>query len=292
MSRELLGACCVLQEVVIHESPVGKRSEVAAVTEGSELVILAKAGIHARPKMDSRKGGNDKITLSRIHRTISSNLLDVPSCVANKQHAISSSLTHLIALAIALLLTACGGPPASPTAIPADVARPEQPTPVFADATLVPAAATLTPDASGGAVAGDAADSATAAPRLDLITGLLATPRPPTALGIATGGATLLDAPGGAALQSLPAGTTVTVTGRSANGNYLAAYTGTAVAGWVAAGNLRLFGADDLTVVERAEGPGPIATLIAEAMEPVEVGELELDIDLDATVEALLAPTP
>ncbi len=219
----------------------------------------------------------------------------VANKASHKQYGLSSTPIRFIALAVALLtLTACGGPPSAATAIPADVARPDQPTPVFADATPLPAAATLTPDASGGALpSGDGVtDSATSAPRLDLITGLLATPRPPTALGIATGGATLLDAPGGAALQSLPAGTTVTVTGRSADGNWLAAYTEAAVAGWVAAGNLRLFGADDLTVVERAEGPGPIATLIAEAMEPIERDELELDVDLDAEVEALLTPTP
>ena len=264
MNKIVLSAYCLLQEVVAHEPAIEKRSVAAQVSEGDIIC-------------HSREGGN--------------------SCSTHEPGAQKPDqvrFTPFAALAIALLLTlaACGGPPASPTAIPADVARPQQPTPVFADATPVPAAATLTPDTSGGDVADDAADSATPAPRLDLITGLLATPRPPTALGIATGGATLLDAPGGAAVQSLPAGTTVTVTGRSADGNYLAAYTEAAVAGWVAAGNLRLFGADDLTVVERAEGPGPIATLIAEAMEPVEVGELELDVDLDAEVEALLTASP
>ncbi len=193
---------------------------------------------------------------------------------------------------LALTLMGCGGPPAAATAIPADVARPDQPTPVFANATPIPAPATLTPDASGGAAVAEAEANATLPPRLDAITALLATPRPPTALGIASGGATLLDAPGGAVVQSLPAGATVTVTGRSGDGNYLAVYTSDAVAGWITVGSLRLFGDDDLTVVERSQGPGPIATLLAEAMQPIDVGALELDDNLDAKVEALLTPAP
>ena len=49
-----------------------------------------------------------------------------------------------------------------------------------------------------------------------------------------------------------------------------AVFTDVGETGWVDAGAVTLFGGDDLLVVEYPIGPGPIATLIAEAMAPVE----------------------
>jgi hypothetical protein len=91
---------------------------------------------------------------------------------------------------------------------------------------------------------------------------------PPSAMGVATGGATIFDQPGGAVVGSLPAGGTITVTGRSQDGAWLAVYTNDAISGWVSAGALRLFGADDLETVTNALSPAPVATMIAEAMIP------------------------
>ena len=93
----------------------------------------------------------------------------------------------------------------------------------------------------------------------------------PSALGIVQGGAVLFEQPNGRALGNLPTGATVTVTGKSADGRYLAVYTEQGNAGWMAAGQVRLFGGDGLVVVPTANGPGPIATLLAEAMQPVTI---------------------
>jgi len=173
-----------------------------------------------------------------------------------------------------LILAACGGGPETPTAIPASVVRPEQPTPVYGQATTFNLAPTqaATAEAERPADEVPVASAAPPAPVADeppvhsIVLPMLQTP---SALGIATGGATLLEQPNGRALVSLPAGAAVTVTGKSADGRYLAAYTNEGVAGWVPAGQLLLFGGDDLIIVDAAAGPGPIATLIAEAMQPV-----------------------
>ncbi len=69
-------------------------------------------------------------------------------------------------------------------------------------------------------------------------------------------------------MGSVPVADTVTVTGRSADGNWLAIYTDDATAGWVPAGSLVLYGDEDLTTVDRAFSPAPVATLLAEAMLP------------------------
>ena len=179
----------------------------------------------------------------------------------------------LLVLAM-LILAACGGGPETPTAIPASVVRPEQPTPVYGQATTFNLAPTqaATAEAERPADEVPVASAAPPAPVADeppvrsIVLPMLQTP---SALGIATGGATLLEQPNGRALVSLPAGAAVTVTGKSADGRYLAAYTNEGVAGWVPAGQLLLFGGDDLIIVDAAAGPGPIATLIAEAMQPV-----------------------
>jgi len=176
---------------------------------------------------------------------------------------------------LALLLAGCGGPGApEPTAIPADVARPAQSTPVFSTAeplfrlsTETPAVILVTPTVAA------AAEELSALPqsgpgRGELLAALLMN-QPPSAMGIAVGGATLLDAPGGAPVTSVPGAATLTVTGRSADGNWLAVFTEEAITGWVPAGSLVLYGADDLTTVTEAFSPAPVATMIAEAMRPV-----------------------
>lgn len=205
-----------------------------------------------------------------------------------------------VALFALILLTGCGGPSAGPpTALPPDAGgRPEQPTPAYADVPLRVEPPALTP-APPTVPAASTADEATvdsevdaSGARLDPITARLATPRPPTALGVAASSTALLDAPDGASVRTLPAGTTITATGRSGDGRYLAAYTGDATSGWVSVGAVRLFGDSDLTVVTASEGPGPIATLIADAMQPIELGAIELDAGVQSTVEALLTPSP
>ena len=65
------------------------------------------------------------------------------------------------------------------------------------------------------------------------------------------------------------------MTGRSADGQFLAVYNDAAIAGWVPAGQLKLFGGDDLTVVDSAISPGPIATLIADAMQPLATSAID-----------------
>jgi hypothetical protein len=175
-----------------------------------------------------------------------------------------------------LWLAACGGPPASPTAIPANVIRPQQSTPVYAkgqpqylvsDVTptviILPVPAEQTPELPPETPMGRL-------PPRRLLMKI-----PPSALGIAPNGATIFDAPEGKAILSLPAGASLTVTGRSADGKYLAVYTSQAIVGWTPATQLRLFGADDLTVVDEAVSPAPVATLLAEAMQPPAVSVLD-----------------
>jgi len=187
-----------------------------------------------------------------------------------------------------VLLTACGGGPGTPTAIPASVVRPEQPTPVYGQATTFNLVPTLAATVEANGVVAEAPVASVAQPvpttREPMARALvLPMVQTPSALGIATGGATLLDQPNGRALVNLPAGAAVTVTGKSADGRYLAAYTNTGVAGWVSAGQLLLFGGDDLIVVDAAPDPGPIATLIAQAMQPVVIAT--------STPEPVLAAT-
>jgi len=177
---------------------------------------------------------------------------------------------------LCLVLTACGGERATPTPIPASIVRPEQPAPVYGASTnftlaTVEAIVTQTVPLSG-ALGG-------VAPLTQAVDLAAVTPQPvtstlnqtPSALGIVQGGAVLFEQPNGRALGNLPTGATVTVTGKSANGRYLAVYTEQGNAGWMVAGQLRLFGGADLVVVPTANGPGAIATLLAEAMQPVTI---------------------
>lgn len=188
-------------------------------------------------------------------------------------------------LVLAMMLGACGGATqGTPTAIPADVVRPVQPTPayparadVFTLATPAAPPIFLTPTPEPPDVAALSA----------LETGpagwqaLLAIEQSPSAMGIATGGATIYEQPDGRALKSVPATSVLNVTGVSADGRWLSVYDDSAVYGWVPAGQLLLYGADDLIVVDKAVDPGMVATLIADVMQPVNV----LD-DLMATIAA------
>jgi hypothetical protein len=194
-------------------------------------------------------------------------------------HPITLSPRHLVTLssctALVLLLAGCAGGRPTATPLPPDVARPMQPTPVYANATVFslaspPPAIVATPAAEPlPGFPGDGGEHVAAATPLASVLW----PQPPSALGIVRGGASLLARPGGNALSSLPAGAVVTVTGKTVDGQFVAAYTDDGIAGWISAGQLTLLGADDLVVVEESAGPGPIATLLAEAMQPVTVQE-------------------
>jgi hypothetical protein len=188
----------------------------------------------------------------------------------NLQSSIFNLHTLLLFL-LSFLLTACAGRPggATPTALPPDVARPVQPAPVFDNSARV-FRLTPVPTIAPPAVTSTQLDSEPpSVPTLAAYALLRAwlPERPPTALGIVRGSAALLDAPDGAVIARLPSGATVTVTGRAADGRYLAVYTDVGAAGWVTASGLTLYGEDDLVVVDEPVGAGPIATMVAEAME-------------------------
>ena len=106
----------------------------------------------------------------------------------------------------------------------------------------------------------------------------------PTALGILSAGGLLYSAPGGRALANLQLGATLTITGRSADGGWFAAYLADGTAGWVPAAQVRVFGdAGLLEIVQESIGPAAVATLIAEASKPQ---------DPITTVVARLTPAP
>jgi hypothetical protein len=167
-----------------------------------------------------------------------------------------------------LLLAACGQARATPTPLPSDVVRPVQPTPHYGGAAQFSLA---TPEAPAIIA------TTPVAPSMPLV----ATPfslgfaalfdQPPSGLGIVTGGAALLEQPGGRSVASLPAGEIVTVTGKSSDDRFVAVYTNAFVVGWVATGQLTLYGADELEIVETAPNPVPLATLMTEVMAPVQV---------------------
>jgi hypothetical protein len=185
------------------------------------------------------------------------------------------ALPALIFGLLSMMLMACGGGPATPTPLPPDVARPVQPTPAYGNSTQFTLATPTVPTAfaisAGATLTQTQLEGESSLPVSVLRTLPTLAPQTPSALGIATGGATLLDQPGGQVLLQLPVGEIVTVTGKTADGRYLAVYTNAGDAGWIATRQLALYGADDLMVVEAAAGPGPIATLLAEAMQPVKV---------------------
>lgn len=204
----------------------------------------------------------------------------------------------VLACAALVVLAGCAGAAApEPTAIPASVARPAQSTPVFSTDAPRFRLSTETPEAifvapTPRAEVEELAALPPAGPSQGELLRALLMNQPPSAMGITGGGVTLLDEPGGAAVASLPGASTLTVTGRSADGAWLAAFTNDALAGWVPAGSLVLYGEEDLQVVETAFSPAPVATMLAEAMIPVASPMAEFFAALTATPPPPAQATP
>ncbi|MBI1297497.1 SH3 domain-containing protein [bacterium] len=189
-------------------------------------------------------------------------------------------------------IAACGGPPsaAAPTALPPGE-RVDQATPIPIVPTQAPAnTAMSTPDdtstesdtvqallatqiaARSEPTATPLATQASAAAESAVRRAIADMPLTnPTSLGIVGGaGIGFYSAPGGGFILDLPAGTTLTVTGRSADGNWYAAYLEDGRAGWVNIGAVQIFGDPGaLEIVNESFSPAIVATLIAEAQRPV-----------------------
>ena len=191
-----------------------------------------------------------------------------------------------------LVLGGCGGPQrAQPTAIPAGVVRPVQPAPQYPGGAEV--FSLLTPGATPQFVPTAAAEDAL--PVVDesgrqrrAVIKLFIENQTPSAVGIAPGGTAIYAARGGRTLATVPAGGVLTVTGKSADGAWYSVYNDDAIFGWVPAGQLRVYGGEDLVVVETAPDPAPVATLLAQAAEPVRVlDDLMATFAVSATLAAL-----
>ncbi|MCL4836211.1 MAG: PD40 domain-containing protein [Caldilineaceae bacterium] len=199
--------------------------------------------------------------------------------------------------AIILLLAACGGPPGggTPTALPPG-ARVAQPTPLFEGNQPTPSSR---PNPARGEQASNSpgveeiqsrlatriaqsrgADAPPATPTRPPLADLRSAASAsvlnrPSALGIVAGGANLAVAPNGGAIGFLPAGATVTITGRSADGGWYAVYLEDSTAGWLAMGQVWVFGdVNELEIVGESIGPAIVATLLAEASRPL--GPIEI----------------
>ncbi|MBX3049958.1 MAG: PD40 domain-containing protein [Caldilineaceae bacterium] len=202
--------------------------------------------------------------------------------------------------AVLFVLTACGGASlgATPTALPPGQ-RVAQPTPVFDGSQptpsrrLVPANSQQSSNVPGvddlqarlatRVAESRAADTATSesvstptpTPTQRMLADLRSAASAsvlsrPTALGIVVGGANLLAAPNGAGLGFLPAGATVTITGRSADSGWYAVYLEDSTAGWLGTGQVRAFGdTAELEIVGESIGPAIVATMLAEASRPL-----------------------
>ncbi len=187
----------------------------------------------------------------------------------------------LLLLCLPLLLAACGRRPTAPTPLPPGT-RVVQPTPDFS----APAQPD-TPAQSADQVAQSlrtrlAQQQSQTAPNPDSTLTPAVPPAvspavpltlfsQPTALGILSGGGLLYSAPAGPIAATLQVGATLTLTGRSADGAWFAAYLADGIAGWVPAAQVRVFGdANQLETVEESLGPAIVATLIAEASKPQE----------------------
>ena len=205
-----------------------------------------------------------------------------------------SARNTLLLLCLLFLLTACGRRPGQPTPLPAGT-RVAQNTPDFS-APAQPETATHTADQVADSLrarlAQQRTQTAPTAPRpspsppppLPFPTPSLAVFSRPTALGILSGGGQLYSAPGAGVVANLQLGATLTITGRSADGAWFAAYLADGIAGWVPAAQVRVFGdANELEIVQESLGPAVVATLIAEASKPQ---------DPIATVVARLTPAP
>ena len=177
----------------------------------------------------------------------------------------------ILGIVMGSLLAGCGGTPGTPTPLPATLVRPEQPTPVYPVSmafTLITPTRSLPVVAIAPTTARPviSEEATPIAPTLSLAAAQLPFP---TGMGIVRGGAALLEIPNGPVRQQLPAGAVVTLTGKSADGVWLAAYDDQGTSGWLAAQQLVLLGTETLTVVTTASGPGLAATLVAQAMEPM-----------------------
>jgi hypothetical protein len=205
-------------------------------------------------------------------------------------------LLMLASLVAALFsLAGCGGPQrAQATAIPASVVRPVQPAPQYPGGSDV--FSLLTPEAAARFVPTAAAEAAvTAANEANsqqrAAIKLFIENQTPSAVGIAPGGTAIYAERGGRTLASVPVGGVLTVTGKSADSAWYSVYNEDAVFGWVPAGQLRVYGGEDLIVVEVAPDPAPVATLFAQAAQPVRVLD-DLMVQFDATAtQAALQPT-
>lgn len=198
---------------------------------------------------------------------------------------------------ILVVLAGCGGPQqAQATAIPASVVRPVQPTPQYPGGSDV--FSLLTPGATARFVPTATAEAALAvADETDsyqrAAIKLFIENQTPSAVGIAPGGTAIYAERGGRTLAAVPIAGVLTVTGKSADSAWYSVYNEDAVFGWVPAGQLRVFGGEDLIVVEQAPDPAPVATLLAQAAQPVRVlDDLMIQFDAAATQAALQPAAP
>ena len=193
----------------------------------------------------------------------------------------------LALVCVLLMVAACGRRPgAEPTALPPGT-RVAQPTPDFSAPGQGDTAATESVDRAAETVRNRLAQrqaQATQAPTppksdarpAPTQSTLVANPElsvfsRPTALGIVVAGGPLYAVPGGGAVVNMQVGATLTITGRSADGGWYAAYLADGTAGWALASQVRIFGdAAGLEVVQESLGPAVVATMSAEASKPQE----------------------
>ena len=228
---------------------------------------------------------NDPILSPCPQRTPARNAPESPlSSIPYPLSPAVSARNALLLLCLLFLLTACGRRPGQPTPLPAGT-RVAQNTPDFsapaqaesatqtadqvADSLRArlaqqrtPTAPTAAPPASADANPAPAPSALSAYPSLAVFSR-------PTALGILSAGGLLYSAPGAGAVANLQLGATLTITGRSADGVWFAAYLADGIAGWVPAAQVRVFGdVNELEIVQESLGPAVVATLIAEASKP------------------------
>ena len=208
-----------------------------------------------------------------------------------------SARNTLLLLCLLFLLTACGRRPGQPTPLPAGT-RVAQNTPDFSAPAQAESATQTTAQIAESLRARLAQQRTQTAPTASPAASADANPATtpsapypslavfsrPTALGILSAGGLLYSAPGAGVVANLQIGATLTITGRSANGAWFAAYLADGIAGWVPAAQVRVFGdASELEIVQESLGPAVVATLIAEASKPQ---------DPITTLVARLTPAP
>ena len=205
---------------------------------------------------------------------------------SSTKEAPRAAIPACLLLMLTLMLAACGRPPGGATPLPPGT-RVVQPTPDFsapAQGTTVTTEsaarvaetlrnrlaqqqqeqATLTPTTTSDASRAATQSEAGVPPDLTVF-------NLPTALGIVVGGGPLYSAPGGGPTVTMQVGATLTITGRSADGGWFAAYLADGTAGWAPAAQVRIFGdADGLEIVQESLGPAVVATMIADASKPQE----------------------